>query len=416
MINEEFAAQLRRLGMAKGVRHLKEARPGRRPAIPATSLPTPDSSAILDTLTEPEEPQQLEVLLPAGRLESTPAGECFVLDHVYPLAYRHGRDRLADLLEHSPAGAARFCADPRLSELDFRDFLFLDVETTGLGGPGTLAFMVGVAFFEGDAVVVRQFFLRDHDDEPALLHLLDDLLATRAGLVTFNGRSFDIPLLDTRYLMNYSTTDLRDRPHLDLLPPARRLWRPRLGSCALASLEKGLLGVRRTEEDVPGWLIPRLYNDYLRSGNASMMLYVFYHNHLDMLSMVTLAARVMCLLSGRGDDCHPLDLWGLGKWQAELGLVEEAEQTLRQAAAVDLPTEDYHRVLHQLGHLLKRQGRREEAVLVWQQIASTTFEDVSAHVELAKHYEWHGNDLFAAITWTTQAIALVERWPAGNGA
>src|SRR5690606_22483073 len=135
-------------------------------------------------------------------------------------------------------------------------------------------------------------------------------------------------------------------------------------------------------------------------GNASMMRHVFYHNRLDMLSMVTLAARVMCLLSGRGEDCHPLDLWGLGKWQADLGMFEEAEQTLRRAVSVDLPTEEYHRVLHQLGHLLKRQGRREEAVLVWQQIASTTFEDVSAHIELAKHYEWHGNDLFGAISWT----------------
>ena len=181
---------------------------------------------------------------------ATSDGECFVLDHVYRLDYQHGDDRLVDLLQFSPAAAAPFVQDARLAAHDFRDFLFLDTETTGLAGAGTLAFMVGVGFFEpsphGERFVVRQYFLRDHGDEPALLLLLDELLAEKAGLVTFNGRSFDVPLLEGRFIMNRMPTDLRDRPHLDLLHPARRLWRHRLGSCALGSLEGSLLGLRRT--------------------------------------------------------------------------------------------------------------------------------------------------------------------------
>jgi len=252
--------------------------------------------------------------------------------------------------------------------------------------------------------------LRDHGDEPALLLLLDELLAEKAGLVTFNGRSFDIPLLEGRFIMNRMPTDLRDRPHLDLLHPARRLWRHRLGSCALGALEGSLLGLRRSQEDVPGWLIPSLYNHYLRSGDARELVRVFYHNQIDMVSMVTLAARVTRLLSQPDPSDHPIDLFSLGKWQADLGLSEAAEQNLRLAAQGDLPIELYHANLHRLGLLLKRNGRYTEALPLWQQIAATSLDDVAAHVELAKYYEWQTQELAQAIFWTEQALSLVSSW------
>lgn len=414
-------ARLRRLGVVKGDRELRLPS-----AAPAFGRPERGAAR--------RGPLSLEHLLPGGRVVETDDGGCFVLDHVYALDHRHGGDTLADLLGSHPAAGAAYVREPRLEPLDFRDFLFLDTETTGLAGAGTLAFMVGVAYFEpragahlrmrtllglqgaesaasdaDEVFVVRQYFLRDHGDERAMLRQLDALLAARAGLITFNGRSFDVPLLDNRYLMNRLPSRLPDLPHIDLLPPARRLFRARLGSCALGALERSLLGLERTHADVPGALIPALYYQYLRTGEVGELARVFYHNEMDMLSMVTLAARIFRQLEASCCD-DPLDQISLARWQADLGLGERAEATLRQSLDGDLPFETYHQALYRLAALLKAAGRRDEAVVVWQQIAHTSTNDVSAHVELAKHYEWVERNAAEALAWTERALALVGRW------
>lgn len=408
-MTDELGSLLRRLGVTKGARHIRPA------DVPVTGDRFPRDAA-------PGSPPPLEHLLPGGRLMGSGEGACFVVDHVYPLHYRHGEDTLADLLAVQPAAAVPYRLDERIAGNDFRDYLFLDTETTGLAGAGTLAFMVGVAFFEphttivdgqteeSDVLVVRQYFLRDQDDEPEMLGQLDDILAGKAGLITFNGKSFDVPLLGNRYLMNRRRGRLPEMPHIDLLAPSRRLYRARLGSCALGSLEQSLLGLQRTQDDVPGWMIPSLYFDYLRSGDARRLTGVFYHNEMDMLSMVTLASRIFRqLAASRCDD--PLDQLSLGRWQVGLGLHDQAEDTLRSALDGDLPLEAYHQALHELGKLYKQRDRREDAVMAWQQIASTSTNDVAAHVELAKYYEWREVDVAAAIQWTRRAMALVERWP-----
>lgn len=400
-MNEETLARLRRLGVVKGARQLRMSRRSSRQNDQADPLPETRPARA-------DEPQLLEALLPALDAVNTPDGTCDVIDHVYPLNKRHGTHSLQELLEHTAAAAAQFCQDSRMKEVTFRDFLFLDTETTGLNGAGTLAFMVGVGFFDGDAFVVRQYFLRDPGDEPAMLLLLQELSQHYAGLITFNGRSFDVPLLDGRYLINRLPCDLPQRPHIDLLPPARRLWRYRFSSCSLGSLEKNLLGLKRTEEDVPGWLIPGLYHQYLQTGDGREMARVFYHNRLDILSMVTLAGRVARLFERPQDGDHPLELLGLGRWKDDLGLTLEAEQALRMAAVPEMETDHYQEALLRLGLLLKRSDRREEALIVWQQAAATSFEDVTAHIELAKHYEWQEGDLPRALAWTEQALQLTE--------
>ena len=398
----------------KGARQL-QSKPKKAPSEDASS----DGDVSLQAAREIDydQPEPLEALLSGLEVVETAEGACAILDHVYPLQQRHGAHRLVELLDHSGACAARFCRDERLTPTTFRDYLFLDTETTGLNGAGTLAFMVGVGFFEGDAFVVRQYFLRDPGDEAAMLLLLDELVQRFKGLITFNGRSFDLPLLDGRFLLNRMPCDLLERPHIDLLPPARRLWRLRFSSCALSSLEKNLLGLQRSEEDVPGWLIPGLYHQFLQSGDGRDMARVFYHNRIDMLSMVTLAARVARLFSTPDAADHPLELLGLGKWKADLGFADEAEHALRMAAAPELETSYFHEALMRLGALLKRSARREEAVTVWQQVAVTSFEDVTAHVELAKHFEWHDGDLQRALGWTEEALRLVEESsvPGGRG-
>ena len=224
---EDLQKKLRRLGVVRGAGQLKPARK-LKPAPPVDEeLLRPFTPPTSPNLSEDDDIQPLETLLPGGDIVATADGDCFVLDQVYTLDHQHGNDRLADLLNFSPAVAAPFVQDERLAQHDSRDFLFLDTGTTGLAGAGTLAFMVGVGFFEPgsqgkDRFVVRQYFLRDHGDEPALLLLLAELLAEKAGFVTFNGRSFDIPLLESRCITNPIPANLRDRPHLAFLHPARR--------------------------------------------------------------------------------------------------------------------------------------------------------------------------------------------------
>lgn len=402
-MNQSLEARLRQLGVVKGTKNLKPASPPPKPPSPISFLQE----------TAHDEPQPLEQLLPGGQVVETAESACFTFDKIYPLHTPHGQDTFQHLLPLSLAPAARFCRDERLGDLTYRDLLFLDTETTGLAGAGTVAFMVGVAFFEpaagGDVLVVRQYFLRDFDDELAMLTLLEELAASKKGLVTFNGRSFDLPLLDNRYILNRLNVSLGDWPHIDLLPPSRRLWRNRLGGCGLKDLEQSLLFVQRTHEDIPGWLIPGLYQEYLRTGDAREMMRVFYHNQLDMLSMVTLMARVVRQFAHPQPDDHPVDLFSLGKWQLDLGLTAEGEQTIRQAAVGDLPLELYHEALYKLGEVLKRNGRSTEAVPLWQQIAATSFEDINAHVELAKFYEWEQQDYPTASQWVKQALALIKQ-------
>ncbi len=407
-MSEDWRAKLQRLGVVKGTRHLKSAPP-------LTDMTQPVSAPIGQPGEGESGVVSLEVLLPGLQLAETSAGMCLVREKVYPLSYRHGMSRVGDLLAFSPASLAVYLDLPGLEGVSYGDVVFLDTETTGLAGAGTVAFMVGVAFFADDVLIVRQYFLRNFGDEPAMLVLLGELLGERRGLVTFNGRSFDIPLLDGRYLLNRMPGRWLDLPHIDLLSPARRLWRPRLGSCALSALEISLLGVKRTQEDVPGWLIPTLYHNYLRSGDGRELVRVFYHNEVDMLSMVTLAVQVAAIVEGRETAVHPIDLISLGKWQNSAGLTEAAEQSFRQALAADLPLPHYHEALYQLAYLLKRSDRRSEAVPLWQQIATTSFEDVTAHVELAKHYEWHEVALETAVYWTQQAINLARHWPDSQG-
>ncbi len=413
-MKRDLQERLRRLGVTRGIRDLRS--PGEIPE----AGQSPNFQSDIFSAGHKDITRVLEKIFPGGRLEHTVEGPCFVVDQIYPLTHVHGHKPLADVLEQSSEVAAVFCKDSRIGDLRFQDLLFLDTETTGLAGAGVLAFMVGIAFFEKngstEVLVVRQYFLRDHGDERAMLILLEDLLTQKSGLVTFNGRTFDVPLLVNRYLMNRQSTRLSDVPHIDLLPPSRRLWRSRFGSVALGNLEKELLGVKRSGEDIPGWLIPGLYNDFLRSSDPRELRRVFYHNQLDMLSMVTLLNEVVCLFGSTGGEDHPLDLFSLGKWQADLGLIESAEMNLRRAATADLPLEFYHQTLHRLGLLLKRNGRRHEAVPFWQQWASTSLDDIEAFEELAKYYEWHERDLTAAVDWTEQALNLINNYSSQGAA
>src|SRR5438309_10017883 len=221
-----------------------------------------------------------------GEVVDTGAGSLLVVRREYPLAHRHGRVPL-DGVRRAPLDVLARVARVEGDGLAAERLLFLDTETTGLaGGTGTYAFLVGAGWVEGDTFVVTQHFMRDLDEEPALLAALAPLLERASGVVTFNGAGFDLPLLETRFIL----ARRRWPPalaHLDLLRPSRRVWSARFADCRLATLEREVLGLLR-EDDVPGAVIPGLYFEFLRSRRAAPLARVFAHNRDDVLSLVAL--------------------------------------------------------------------------------------------------------------------------------
>jgi hypothetical protein len=354
-----------------------------------------------------------------GEWVTTPYGSCFVSETRTPLDESRGGLPLGDCLTLEPSAVAACGREPGLARLGLRQAAFVDTETSGLaGGTGTFVFLLGVGTFDDQAFTVRQFFLRSPAEEKALLHCAAETLDRCTGLVSYNGRAFDLPLLNTRFLLNRWLPRLHDAPHLDLLFPTRRVWRARLGSCTLGNVEREALGIHRKDLDVPGWLIPTLYRQYLRNGEATELSRVFYHNLEDILSLVTLATRLCRLFVFPDAPAATLaavpavDRVSLGRVYEELGWSDAGEEAYRQALHDPLPADVRESAFARLALLLKRQGRRDDAAhwwRVWSEEASDGH--LSPFVELAKYHEWHAPDLKLAVDWAQQALKRAEAWP-----
>jgi uncharacterized protein YprB with RNaseH-like and TPR domain len=354
----------------------------------------------------PRDPYPIERVVP-GRFQETPYGEVYLVEKRYRLEQRHG---CATLQITAPLGViAEWANEPRLAKVELDTFAFLDTETTGLaGGTGTFAFLVGVGRYDGQEFHLAQFFMRDPIEEPALLAALTESLQPCQSLVTFNGKGFDVPLLNARYITNGEQPPLASVAHLDLLPLARRLWRPRLPSRALGYLEEHILGLVRAQEDVPGWVIPSLYFGYLRSGDARAMKSVFYHNAMDVLSLAAILSHVAELLDDplSGAVVHGLDLVAMGRLFENLGRLETAAQLYQRGLARDPPEEMYWKAVRWLSFAQKRRGNLSAAVELWREAARSG--QIYAHVELAKFYEHKQRDYSQAAQWTHAALALVN--------
>jgi uncharacterized protein YprB with RNaseH-like and TPR domain len=354
----------------------------------------------------PRNPYSIERVL-AGQPLETHFGETFLVEARYPPSYLHGR---LGLQITSPlemiAGWAGF---PEVSQLPPQGFAFLDTETTGLsGGTGTYAFLVGVGRFEQDEFHLEQFFMRDPIEEPALLAAIEEFLAPCSALVTFNGKAFDLPLLQTRYLAQGWRPPFTNAAHIDLLHLARRLWRDRLPSRTLGSLEVEILGASRTLQDVPGWMIPQLYFDYLRSGDARPLEGVFYHNALDVVSLAALFNYMARLLTDPLDGSieNGIDLIALGKLFESLGDLDRATRLYIHGLEHDLPRENLLEAIQRLAGIHKRREDYPAAVSLWEQAAR--YQHIASHVELAKYYEHRLGDYAEAARWTQSALDLLD--------
>lgn len=242
-----------------------------------------------------------------GEVVGEPDNGFYLVRQDFPLAWEHGCVPLESALAADARHIATSANDDELHAFDPRTAVFVDTETTGLmGGAGTVLFLIGVGYFTGDAFRLDQCFMRDYDDEEPMLAFLDGLFKNAETLVSFNGKTFDLPLLRTRFIQNRVPFRLERAMHYDLVHAARRFWKKRLGDCSLGSVERNVLGVQR-HGDVDGAEIPVRWFNYLRSRDARPLAPVFYHHKMDILSLVSLTGLLSQKLSepaGEGFEHH----------------------------------------------------------------------------------------------------------------
>lgn len=374
-----------------------------------------------------------------GELAERAEGAVIVIDRRYMVDRAHGRERIGWMVEALQDGGEALGAlrrawpcrstrpiacgtGPRL--------LFLDVETTGLtGGAGTQAFLVGSAVVNDDELFVRQFLLAGLEHERALLAALAEWTRHDDTLVTFNGRTFDLPLIETRYLFHRLTFPFADTPHIDMLHAARRLWKQRPAiagppldddSCKLAVLERHLGGVQRVG-DVPGLEIPSRFFRFLRTGDARPLAAVLEHNRIDLVSLALVTARTIRLVDGGpAATTDPRQCLGLARLYERAGMREHAEASYAHAAAlagcVGREPEVQGEALRRLALLRRRVGRTAEAVQAWAALVALpgcpALLRREAREALAVHHEHRSRDLPMARRLVLDALAEAPalRW------
>jgi len=358
----------------------------------------------------------------------------------YPLSHRHGIHRLSELEDtlegltaferlavtektrresRAAAKAGKSNALP-VQDTDYpavhpERILFLDLETTGLGvGTGNVPFMVGLGYMEEGAYIVEQMLIRHPAEERAMLAYLQEKLPSYSHLVTYNGRTFDWPVLQNRFILNGYRHFSWEPVHIDLLHPSRSIWRNTLVSCKLSHVEEERLGIRRTD-DVPGSLAPAIYFQYLADDNPGPLLGVFLHNESDMLSLTCLAIRFGHLLEGRigtyvVHPTEPEELIRTGLWLEKMGAAQHAEELYaRLSREVLTPASS----LCLLAERDKKCGNWTRAVLLWQKAVqgarSSDWPDWNAHIELAMYFEHKTKQLEEALLLAEEALSLVQR-------
>ena len=284
------------------------------------------------------------------------------------------------------------------------DILFLDTETTGLsGGAGTIAFQIGVGYFTTAGFAVEQFLMHDYSEEPAMLRTLDQLMKRFSVLCTFNGRTFDVPLLKSRFLMNRIPAEHFPEAHADVLYPARRLWKLRLKRCTLGHLEEQLLQVHR-DDDLPGALVPQTYFQYLKDGEFGPIKRILEHNKQDIVSL----AQLLCFMCRQFSQPESIqngeDLFSLAKAMEKSGEKEKAIHCYRLSTKTSMCSSAYQA----MARMEKRSGHAESAVKLYQTMLAQGGDAVCACEGLAKLYEHQLRDLPSAVSYTRQALLLLS--------
>lgn len=371
-------------------------------------------------------------LILGGAVVEHAEGAVIVVEREYRAGMSHGRLPIGDItaiineaVDALGLMARAWPAAAGIAEARSTDspLLFIDLETTGLfGGAGTQAFLIGCAAIDADAIRIRQFLLPGFEHERAVLAELKTWAASHGAIVSYNGRTFDVPLVETRFMFHRLPCPLDGLPHLDMLHAARRLWRRRPAtagpdpddeSCSLAVLEKHIAGVHRVG-DVPGYEIPSRFFRFVRDGDARPLEAVLEHNRLDLLSLAAVLARAITLIT-RGPDAAATaqEAYGLARVYERAGAHDNAEASLLRtidfARRVGVEPEVHADALRRLAWLRRRARRLHDAADAWRELVSLPRCAASLRREateaLAIHHEHRSKDLDAARQHTLELLA-----------
>ena len=353
-------------------------------------LSTKEKLERLINLTRHEKPKESQT--PA--FEPLPKEPLQWLENSYALDARYGRIKLDAGLKISGEVLACLGQDEAFKDLDLSTALFIDLETTGLsGGTGVIPFNVGMGYYRDDQFVVGQYFLGEMAEEGRMIQELADFFKEMdfQSVVTYNGKSFDIPLLETRFILQRQPFVLSELPHLDFLFPARRLWSHKYESCRLFHLALKVVQTGRTE-DIPSAEIPWRYFQYLQTGNYDLIEPILYHNQEDILSLLGLVVIGSHIFSEDPELCmgDAMDFYGAGKVMASAGDTEKSLQFFKKALDGDLTDEVTVETKRRLSAHFKKHQDWDSAVPIWEEMTSTdvvTPAQLFSFRELAMHLE-----------------------------
>jgi uncharacterized protein len=341
--------------------------------------------------------RRLETRPPAPRRPAPPRLPFEAVETPHGVAFRRIEEISPAVPGEAPVGA------------DEDGTVYLDTETTGLaGGTGTYVFLVGLATWTGGRLRVTQYFLGDLGAEAAFLAAVREALADVRQLVTFNGRTFDLPLLETRYLLARAPWWGAALPHVDLYPLARALWRTHAADCRLTTLEAALLAIDRGD-DVPGALMPQLYFRYLRFQDTRVLPRLFTHNRWDLVALALLADRARACLAGPDPRHHPLEWLGAARWLERRDPARSAGFYQAALGATALSPGVRTRAAWRLGRLWRRAGRLDETMGLWRDaVHGDAGAPLNFLVDLAKLCEHHARDYVTALGLTRMALGRAE--------
>ncbi|MFQ6615513.1 MAG: ribonuclease H-like domain-containing protein [Fidelibacterota bacterium] len=346
-----------------------------------------------------------------GSYVPTPWGDIFVGEVRLGKDHACGKVRIRNIHSVSDEWLSRWGHFPSRRTFDHTGTIFVDTETSGLAGAGgTLPFLIGIGYFYGREFRIEQFFSDTHAREEGMLDLVAEFVKPFHTVVTFNGKTFDMPLLETRYLLKRKRSPFSRMDHLDLLHPCRQLWQLSLDNCKLQTLERDVLGFERAD-DLPGAEVPQAYFKYVRLGDPDPLYRVFGHNADDITALVAMTYLLWAETRGDGTRGDPVLDFSRGKifgWHGETKL---AIQALESARKKETSAHRLAVISSRLSMLYKSLGRWRDAETLWMEMVEGPMPfHLLPYVELAKYYEHRTGDLDRARDLVERALSEISSY------
>lgn len=346
-----------------------------------------------------------------GAIEITSRfGSVLFLENFYPYGSFHGDIQLT--LEKDYSELHKIARMGQLTT-GFQSHMFIDTETTGLsGGTGTIPFLIGFGYFDDSGFRLGQLMLENPADEPAQLTEFTKIAENYKSTITFNGKSFDLPLMRSRYILNKFPDPLIEFSHIDLLHLSRRIWKSRLTDRSLKQLEKEILHYVRSSEEVPGWMIPQIYFDFLKTGDGNLLKNVAYHNAIDIVTMAALYIKInkMLLDTQESRDIEWQDLFSIGQMYEQINEIDKALNLYQECFTANVFNgEELIKLCKLMANIYRKNENWDQAVRYWK--ISAELGDFETCLALAKYHEHKLSNPIEALNWVIKAEEFLAPTP-----